>query len=159
MKPKTLLLFALLIFAQNAVSGMLNELIEQNVYGTARPSRQSIENVQQGVMPRLWIHVRSNEQQKAVSDKLDWFRRIQLNGINIEIRPIQLVQSGPAESQLRFFRKQDKAEAVQLLRELRKILPQLRLQDLSERYKNYEAAYAGHYELWLAPNVTMINAR
>lgn len=158
MKPGIGLALVLLIFAQNVFAARLNDLIKQNVYDTTRIyDKQSIATEQQKVTPRLWIHVRSKEQHKAVLGALDRFKRINLNGRALELRTIQLVNSGPQDSQLRYFRKQDKDEAVLLLKELQKMHSPIRLQDMSARYKGMEAVNAGHYELWLAPDVSKFN--
>lgn len=158
MKSGIWLAIFLAFFVQSAFAQKLNDLIKQNVYDVARPSyKQYAVTEQQQATPRLWIHVRSREQQKAVMGIMDRIKSVNLNGRPLEVRPIKLVSKGPNDSQLYFYRKQDKDDAELLLKELQKLHPQIRLQDYSDKYKGLEAANAGHYELWFAPDATKFN--
>ncbi len=144
----------MLVLARSA-SAQLNDLIKQNVQD-ARSSYKQLSGEQRIETPQLWIHVRSDAQKKLVAENLKWFGSIQLRGKGIDVRPLQLVAKGPEQSQLRFFKRQDREEAEQLLGELKKGFPGLQLQDLSGRYQAIEWLKPGHFELWLAPNVSKI---
>jgi hypothetical protein len=158
MKLTILLAITTFIFAQNAYSG-LNELINQNVKDSTKYyNKVLIEAEQQKYVPRLWIHVEREDQKKAVTDILEWFKSIKLGGKALELRPIKYVKSGPQVSQLRFFKEQDAKYAEQLISELEKILPLLELKDLSFRYKKIEWIKPGHFELWLSPDINNLKA-
>jgi hypothetical protein len=82
--------------------------------------------------PRLWIHKRSTEQDSLV----DWVEKqaalTELPGGPVEIKPVQLLNSGPRTSQLRYFKSVDR--------------------DRVETYSTVTWLKAGHFELWLAPD-------
>ena len=158
MKLIIVMCFALFVLVQN-VFGQLNELIDQNVRDASESFNQLMnETDQRKETPRLWIHVRNRNQEKAVTNIQDWLKDINLDGRAIDLRPLQLVKDGPADSQLRFFKTQDKIEAEKLLRKLQKILPNLHLNDLSRQFGRITWIKAGHYELWFSPNVTELKA-
>jgi hypothetical protein len=152
MKKRIFLVLILLFFAQNSFA-MLNDLIRNNVNGANKSYEQIVNNEP----ARLWIHVRSKEQEKAIQDINSWFKNVKVGEGAINLRPIQLVKNGPKYSQLRFFFKQDKDEAIQFLMELRKIIPHLQLNDLSGQYRDIGWLKPGHYELWIAPDVIKFN--
>lgn len=158
MKLTIVLVFIMFVLAQNAYSG-LNKLIKQNVKDSTKSYDQVlIETEQQKNAPRLWIHVQSEDQKKAVTNILGWFKSIKLGGRTVELRPIQWVKYGGQVSTLRFFKKQDAKEAEQLFIELKKVLPLLKLKDLSRKYRSIEWIMPGHYELWLSPDINTLTA-
>lgn len=159
MKLAIVLVFTMFVLAQNAYSNGLEELIKQNVEDSTQSYEQMlIQKEQQKNAPRLWIHVQSEEQKKAVSDILGWFKSIKLGGKTVELRPIQSVEVGVPVSTLRFFKKQDAKEAEQLHIELKKVLPLLKLKNLSRQYRSIEWINPGHYELWLSPDIKTLTA-
>ena len=154
MSPKVWSALVVFFLVQNA-SGGLNELIKQNVKdATTSSSQLGVEK--QRVVPQLWIHVRNEEQKRAVLDNLSWFKSIEVGRVTVDIRPIQLVTNGPRDTQLRYFKRQDRDQAQQLLAEIRKVFPQSRLQDLSAQFVSAAWMKSGHYELWLAADVGKI---
>ena len=154
----SLVLIFFLIEVQNTFAD-LNAVIEQNVKdATASYNQLGADTEQMAQAPRLWVHVRNIKQEKAVKDISSWLNSIVLNGIKVSFRPIQLVESGPSESQLRFFKQQDREQAEELLIELKKVLPVLQLRDFSNQFKDIGWIKRGHYELWLAPNVDSLKA-
>ena len=66
------------------------------------------------------------------------------------------MDSGPRNSQLRYFKIQDKSDAWKLFRILREIIPQLEIKDLSRQYTNVNWIKSGHYELWLSREIVRI---
>lgn len=105
---------------------------------------------------RLWIHVRTQKQMVTIQTQevSAWLGSIRIGGKEIDVRPIQLVDNGPKIIQLRFFFKQNKNDAEQLLNELKKGFPLLGLEDFSGQYENI--LEPGHYELWLTPDATLL---
>lgn len=148
MKPKIVLLLGLLFTAQNTYATKLNEQIQQNV----DEARKSYEQLVNQEPPRLWIHVRTEQQRQLLQHIADWLKPVS----SIKIEPIQLVKEGPKKSQLRFFSSQDKDEAGNLLKKLQKIFPHLELQDFSAQYGAMGWLESGHFELWLAPDLKKI---
>ncbi len=147
------ILILILFFATKNVFADLNDLIRRNI----NSSSKSYEQIVDKQSPRLWVHVRNQEQEKFIQDlnATNWFESIKLNDTPINFRPIQLVDNGPKLTQLRYFFKQDKDEAELLLKQLLKIIPQIQLKDFSNQYGTI--LVRGHYELWLAPNVTKLS--
>lgn len=143
---------AALLMSQGAVA-QLSGLIQQNVKAQKSSyNRLSKEPTQ--ALPQLWIHVQSDEQKRVVQEKFDRFKSLMVGGRKVETRPIQVVTTGPGQSQLRFFRRTDKTEAQALLVEIKKAVPLTVLKDMSIEYQQLTWIEPGHYELWLAPNVT-----
>lgn len=153
MKYIIVLALVLVVTTQNSYA-QLNELIKRNVKKSTDSYELLLKSTEKTrETPRLWIHVRSSTQEKTIQDAGVWLKSISLGGRTIEVRPIQILNTGPSESQLRFFRIQDKKEAEQLLHELKKALPQLQLKDFSRQYQGIDWLKPGHYELWLTPAV------
>jgi hypothetical protein len=148
MKYQTVLLLSLLFAVQNSSAIKLNEQIRQNVDQAQKSYEQLIKQEQ----PSLWIHVRTVEQQKLVEKIPEWLKRVAL----VKIEPIQIVKTGPKKTQLRFFSIQDKEKAEDLFKKMQKVFPQLELQDLSNQYSTMGWMEAGHFELWLAPDLKKI---
>lgn len=147
MKQKIVWILALFM-AQNVFAIKPNEQIKQNI----DEIRKSYEQLLKQEQPRLWIHVRTEQQQKLLQHIAEWIKPITL--IKIE-QPIQLVKEGPKQSKLRFFSSQDANEAKDLLKKLQKIFPQLELQDMSSSDSS-DRQMSGRYELWLSPDVKKI---
>jgi hypothetical protein len=147
---------AVLFLTQNVYGG-LKQLIEQNVRDASQSYEQiMIETEAQRETPRLWFHVHNMDQQGAVAGISSWLKNIKLDGRAIDVKPVQIVDNGPSTSQLRFFKEQDKSEAGQLKQALQKVIPNLRLIDLSQQYGHLTWIKTGHYELWLGLDVTKL---
>jgi multidrug efflux pump subunit AcrB len=141
-----------------AQSRALPPLIDQNVQSAVSKSERVAGDVKNQT-PQLWIHVRSDGQKRQVEEKLDWFRKLQVEGRKVDMRPLQVVASGPAQSQLRYFKRADQAQAQALLAALKPAIPRVVLQDMSSQYGQATWIDPGHFELWLAPDVRGIAIR
>jgi hypothetical protein len=135
----------------------LTRLIDQNVRAVI-DSSDRIAAILKAPTPQLWIHVRTPEQKALVEKKREWFQGLQVAGVKVDLRPTQVVATGPQQTQLRFFKEADKAQAQSLLTELRKGIPGVALSDLSAQYKQATWIDPGHLELWLAVDVNRIAA-
>ena len=153
------LVAVLLIFSLRHVDAGLNELIQQNVKDATKSYDRTLSSYQVSTEPaRLWVQVR-NESQKELGKKLlEIMTTANLERRKIVSKPLQLVDFGPEKSQLRFFKKQDKKEAVELLEVLRKYIPQIELRDLSRQYADVGWLTSGHYELWFSPELTALQS-
>lgn len=127
--------------------GLIDQNIKSAQAATARIAADSTKKA-----PQLWIHVRTAPQMTEAQGKVDWFKTIQVSGQAVDVRPIQIVNSGPQQNQLRFFRPADRAQAQALLTELKKAIPVIALQDMSSQYRQASWIDSGHFELWLAPS-------
>ncbi len=134
----------------------LSPLIQQNVDSARRAQARVFGDVK-AVAPQLWIHVRSDAQKREVEKHLAWFRNLQVDGQKVLLRPLQLVSAGPTTSQLRFFKPGDQQQAAALQNALKPAVQRIDLSNLSQRYANATWIDAGHYELWLSPDVTRIS--
>jgi hypothetical protein len=151
------LTLALFFFMVSSAFAALSELIEQNVKDSSKSYDKLIGAEQEKATQRLWVHVQSKKQEKAVLEAVGWLKSIELAGKKIDLRPIQSVKSGPSDNQLRFFKRQDKNNAEKLLIKLGTAIPQLHLIDLSQQYDGISWIKTGHYELWLAPGLEQLN--
>jgi hypothetical protein len=159
MIQRFVIFLTLLGFADNSF-GQLNELIKKNV-NTATRSHDAVLAAGSAVKEpgRLWIHIRTKDQEKSAQLINSHLTRMNLGGRKIFAQPIQVVSSGPRNTELRFFREQDSADAVEILKELRKDIPGAQLKNLSAQYRTVEWIKPGHYELWFAPEVSIPQAK
>lgn len=155
---KLLMGFIIVLFASMAYAGeKLEALIQQNINAAEKSYDQVLtppEKKKKQV--NLWIHVRSEKQAEALNRVLEQIKNIELDDSELIVRPVQLVTYGPKANSLRFFKQKDKADAKVFLTQLVDIIPNSRLQNLSKRYKDVPWVKTGHFELWLAPNVTSV---
>jgi hypothetical protein len=141
--------------AQSPKSQELPRLIDKNVRSAVSASARLSDDVKNQA-PQLWIHVRNEGQRREVEGKLGWFRNLQVEGRKLDVRPLQVVAVGPLQTQLRFFKSADQAQAQALLAEVKKAVPLVVLQNMSSQYGQATWIDPGHFELWLAPNVLRI---
>jgi len=159
MKLTAIVVPIMIILAQSAYSAKLNELIEQNVKNSTKSFEKILDKEKQNKeVLRLWIHVRSESQKKELTAIIDWIKKIRFNGATIDLQPLQMVESGPNVSDLRFFKPQDQKIANALFAELKKGFPSLELKDLSSQYRGIDWITPGHFELWLSPDVRNLKA-
>lgn len=154
MSERTLLLVTALLLSSRAMAQAptLPSLIDQNVRSAVSASARLSTDLKNQA-PELWIHVRSDGQKRQVEAKLDWFKSLEVGGRKVNLRPLQVVASGPFQSQLRFFKPADQAGAQALLIEIKRVMPVVALQNLSGQYGHATWIDPGHFELWLSPNV------
>jgi len=158
MNKISFLVVALSLFSVSVEAG-LRDLIQQNVQNAEKSYEQTISTIEQQSKPsRLWIHVRTESQrnvgeeiQKAITD-------VSLAGRRIEKKPLQIVAFGPRESQLRYFKRGDDSQAKELLTVLRKLIPELKLINFSDKYSHVRWIKTGHFELWLSPKLEKIES-
>ena len=156
MKKYALLVIALMLFSVKTEAG-LRDLIHQNVQDADKSYEQTISPVEQRIKhPQLWIHIQNESQRKVGEEILKAISDISIGGRHIEKKPIQIVAFGPRESQLRYFRKEDESLSTELLAVLRRLIPELKLKDLSLEYSNVRWIKSGHFELWLSPQLVQI---
>jgi hypothetical protein len=142
------------LLATTGASAQLGGLIDQNIQSSTSAANRLADESK--TASKLWIHVRSESQKQMVQGNFDWFKNLSIGGRKIELRPIRLVNTGPNQSQLRYFRASDQDQAQALLAEIKKAVPRAVLQDMSGQYQQVNWIEPGHFELWLAPNVTTI---
>jgi hypothetical protein len=158
MKKNVLLLLALTLFSVNVEAG-LRELIQQNVQDADKSYEQTISPIeQQSKPPRLWIHVKTESQMKVGKEIFKAIADTSLGGRRIEEKPLQIVDSAPQESQLRYFKKEDESQAAELFAILQRLIPELKLKDLSRQYSHIRWIKTGHFELWLSPELVQIES-
>jgi len=95
------------------------------------------------LLPRIYIHIRAEEDRpftQVVAEKL--------KNANFVVPGIErLVASGPASSQLRYFREGDKAETTRIADILKSIGVDVSPQYIGG-YENSDTIRPKHYELW-----------
>jgi hypothetical protein len=148
---------SLLLVATQVDSATVDELIKQNVRDATKAYQKTQPPAQQPTSPaRLWIHARNDSQKKLAQEILDKVAKLEFKQWQIEQKPIQQVSAGPPKSQLRYFKRQDQAHAKELYTALRKWIPQLEIKDISANYEHVGWIKPGHFELWLAPELTRL---
>lgn len=148
-------LFLSLFFLIDDAHGVseLKNLIKENVqsFEARENTKRPKEITKYQLRPRLWIHVYNEEQKKVAANIVEKLKEIKLAGNSIEMRQIRLVKNSPEISDLRFFKKQDHKNGRQLLTELRKFIPDLKLKDMTTQFEGISWIRPGHFELWLSP--------
>lgn len=147
--------FALTVFSCHAMGADLNTLIKQNVQDATRAYQKQRASTRATESIRLWIHVRK-ETQRKIAKKIQARLAKARPTDKIEEESIRLVHVGPSRTQLRYFKAEDKAQAKKLLEALRKMIPNIQLEDLSRDYARMTWIKRGHYELWLDPNLSRL---
>ena len=159
MKKYVLLAVAITLFSVN-VEADLNNLIKQNIQDSNKSYEQTISSIEQQSKPiRLWIHVRTKSQMNVGKEILKAIADTSIEGRRIEEKPIQTVDSAPPESQLRYFKKEDNSQAAKLFGVLQRLIPELKLIDLSRQYSLVRWIKTGHFELWLSPDMIQIESQ
>ncbi len=150
-----LILCTLLLFSCSVHGVALGDLIKQNVQRSTQTFDDTSAYVRQPVTPaQMWVHIRNDGQKKLADEIMDVLGRQQQG--NIEQKPVQRVDYGPRKSQLLYFKRQDRKQAEEIFATLRRRIPQLELSDASARYQNAGWIKPGHFELWLAPDLRVL---
>lgn len=153
MKKPLLLILAITLFSVTAEAG-LSDLIQQNIQDSDKSYEQTIWPIEQRSKPsRLWIHVRTESQKNLGEEIFKAIADTSAGGSGIEKKPLQIVAIGPRNSQLRYFKKDNKSQATALFSVLRRFIPMLQLKDFSREYSNVRWIKTGHFELWLSPDL------
>jgi len=98
------------------------------------------------LLPRIYIHIRAEEFRhgaSSVGEKLETGGFV-VPGIE------RLVNRGPASTQLRYFRSEEKEEAQKIVELLQGMGVEVSLSYIGG-YEDSDAIRAKHYELWFAP--------
>lgn len=119
------------------------------------------ENIQQDAEKlaepaRVWVHIQSERQKENGNTLLSSVQDVDFGYGNVESSPLQILDYGPEKSQLRYFKAQDTAEAIELFKWVKKYVPQIELLDLSDKYANLNWLKPRHYEIWLSPKDSFI---
>ncbi|MDD2775737.1 MAG: hypothetical protein PHU06_07270 [Gallionella sp.] len=155
-----LAIFTLALFSQQASSATLNELINKNI-GDATQSFDKMRTtaLQPASAVQLWVHVRGDSQIALAQEILAQVAKTTFKQQIVEQKPIQKVEAVPPKSQLRYFKKQNQAQAQELFDMLRQLIPELELSDVSSKYEKAGWIRSGHFELWLAPDLTKLQSQ
>ena len=159
-KSLTPLSLALWLGIAPAKASDVNELIDQNT-ATQQQITQQIKqranatSVRPSDLPdlRFWPHVRANAQKGGLIALLKELQEAGGSaslGREIDTQVIQVLDQGPNFSQLRFFKASDAPTADVLMRWFANKGLELRVVDLTERYKSETWIEVGHFELWLS---------
>lgn len=153
MKKIMLFIAALILLTINAEAG-LRELIQQNVKDAEKSYEQTVSPIEtQTATFKLWINVPGERQRRLGKEILKRLADTGSDGKTIEDNPIQIIDKAPPDTQLRYFKKEDKPQAAELLSKLKKFIPNIRLKDFSGQYSNIKWIKPGHLELWLSPSL------
>lgn len=148
---------ALLLFCGSVTAMPLYDLIKQNVQRSTQTFDDTSAYARRPVAAaQIWVHIRNDGQKKLADEILGSLGSQHFEQRNIEQKPVQRVDYGPRKSQLRYFKRQDQQQAEELFAALRRQIPQLELNDASGRFQNVDWIKPGHYELWLAPDLSAL---
>jgi hypothetical protein len=151
---KLILFITALMFLSISAEAGLRELIQRNVQDAEKSYEQTISPIEtRSKTFRLWIHVPTEKQRRVGKEILKRFAESGLDEKEIENNPIQVIDNGPPDTQLRYFKKEDLSQASELLSKLKRFIPNISLKDFSRQYSNIKWIKPGHLELWLSPRL------
>ena len=149
---------AFLLLSSNVEAG-LRDLIQQNVQDAVQSYERTVSPIEPKIeQPQLWIHVQSVDQKGLGEEIFKTIENTRIGGEPLDRKPIQIVSNGPRESQLRYFKKQDKPHVTELFSTLCRLIPALELKDFSSDYSHVKWIKPGHFELWLSPELEHITS-
>lgn len=159
--PAVLVLLPVLASAQADSRRLLDPLTsDEAIQGYIEQNRRALGKlggVEDEVSPaRIWIHARSAEQGPLV----DEMGKLLEDGVDlgaatrrVEMQPVQLVETGPTVSQVRYFRAGDAETARQVADQLAKAGWRLQPRSLVEEFADVDWIDEGHIEIWLSEKV------
>ncbi len=149
---------ALSLFSVNAEAG-LEKLIQENVQEADKSYQRIISPMEKQRKPsRLWIHALTEGQTNLAGKIFKAVRDTTPGGSPIELKPLQIITFTLQDSQLRYFKKEDEFKASELFEVLRRLIPDLKLKDLSRKYSQVRWIQTGHFELWLSPELVQLKS-
>ena len=101
------------------------------------------------VPARIYIHGSTEEQMKEAALLQSEIEKLEIDGQYVVVPRVIRVENGPKKTQLRYFKREEGEEARDLAEQLRKLIPNLELNDLSEGNLDLSFIRPRHYELWL----------
>ncbi|MFC1825558.1 hypothetical protein ACFL9T_22840 [Thermodesulfobacteriota bacterium] len=107
----------------------------------------SVESGLASIPPRVYFHVRNASQKSRVNKYIETLIK---NGFVVP--KVRTVDFGPSNSEIRYFRKEEKEEAKKAMEILINEGLNISLRDLSQKYQESTSIRPRHYELWLKPN-------
>jgi hypothetical protein len=141
---------ALVSIVQNDADSQTAQAASQalaQVEATNPQLRPQIQTDLNALQARVYFHI-TNESQRAAAQRA----ASQLaTGQDLTVPGIERAQ-GPNQSELRFFKKADRAEADRLAEMLKRLGVAAVVRDLSGRYDTSDKIRPRHFELWLGPD-------
>ena len=104
---------------------------------------------------RVWVHVREPEATpvaETLAELLSGSVAVGTVDRPIEMMPVQVVDDGPRQSQVRLFREVDRETAESIAEQLIAQLPDITVVDFTAAYAEASWIEPGHIEIRLAPN-------
>ena len=108
--------------------------------------RPEIEKDLSSLPARIYFHISTSEQRTGAQSLRE--RLIPKLGSGFSVPGIER-KDGPTSNELRFFKKEEGAEANEIAKALRELGLSVDVKDLSSKYQNSTGIRPRHYELWL----------
>jgi hypothetical protein len=129
------------------------EAVGQSIQARApRPSQplmpSSLSAAGADMAPRIYLHIRSPAQLKAAQHIAAQLKKKGYRFPKAEI----LVEKGPQQTQVRYFRKTEASEAVAITTLLTQVQRQQATTSYIRGYEDSPLIQPRHYEIWLSPN-------
>jgi hypothetical protein len=111
-----------------------------------------------GLVPRIFIHVASEEQQSQVAQLRNAIQGLKLSdGSPVLVPGVEQVAQTPDDIELRVLKKSDLADAPYIAQQLRTILgAPVNVRDFTASFDRKRAVKARTYELWLPATLTLV---
>ncbi len=112
-------------------------------------AEQIVKREFSNVAPRVYFHI-PREELRPYAQTKETELESSLSNIGLVVPGIDLkAKISPDKNQLRYFRTDEKEEALNILNELKKIGIDAELVNLSAKYESSDAIRPRHYELWM----------
>ena len=128
----------------------LLELIEKNSGGLTRALTLPTGALEPSA---IWIHIRTPDQQEEAAKIADLLREgVHLGPVTrgVELQPVQMVEVGPGEAQVRYFKSEDRATANEIARRMADAGIPAGAADFVDAFRDASFIETGHIEIWLA---------
>ena len=111
---------------------------------------QTVKQAFSNISPRVYFHI-SLEKQRQKASEIERLLENEMKSIGLIVPGIEL-RPGPQKTELRYFKRAERAEAQSIVDALSKFGVSAKLVDLSTKYENSTGIRPRHYELWIGRN-------
>lgn len=115
---------------------------------SATPIATPTPSVPVNITPRVYIQMRASPASLELEDQL----RTGLKRMGYSVPPTEIVANVPATTEIRYYRKSDVKDAIQIMRLLEESVVGVRIKYLPG-YENSTTVRPGHFEIWIGADV------
>jgi hypothetical protein len=133
--------------AATEATNKITEVTTINQAGNPETIKSTASETIAKIPPRVYFHIR-NDSQRGKAEQIA--AKLQEQGFIVP--GIERLDTGPTNTELRFFNGSEPADTQRLVNALNQLGLKVNQVDLSNRYKNSTSIRPRHYELWINAN-------